>query len=1252
MLRGVVLAIGLSAALVVVGGGDGPGLGAQVDVIRGRVTSAAVDASPIANVSVTATSLTGNVNRAAKTDKDGRYTITFPEAEGDYFITFVVIGFSPRRVEVKRTADQDILLGDARLTPIGAVLDTVVTTGERNRNRPVRGATAPDISGTEKSIMSGLVPPDQVGELAAMAATLPGVLYVQGVNGDPSGISVLGLDQDQNATSLNGLNSGATDIPRDAGVSVSLATSPYDVSQGQFSGGRINIRTIPGSNYINRASSVLFNAPQLEWTDATGRALGQQYTNANVGGAVSGPFALDKAFYSMAYQFGRRGNDLHTLLNTDSLGLEADGIAADSLHRLIDILSGAHVPATVGGFPSDRLSDQGLILGSLDLTPPSSTSGQAYNLTFQGAWNRSSPASALSTMLPAASFNATSWNGALQAHHSGFFGFGVLSESAIGYSAAHRYLTPYLDLSSGNVIVNSAFPDGTSGVQSIAFGGTSASTSTTNNSIDLTNQLSWFSANNKHRVKLTSEIRRDGYSIDQANNGLGTFTFNSLADLAANQPASFTRELTPTRASGGEWIGGLSLGDSYRPTPDLQIVYGARVDANRYPQRPTLNSDVENLFDVRNDNVPNGLYVSPRVGFSWTYGTAPQIGAFDGAARLPRAVVRGGIGLFQNSLSASLPSQAMVNSGLLGGQQQITCVGSATPIPDWHAYAADPGSVPSECLDGTLGSGTPFANTGPNVTLFAPNYASQRSLRSTLQWAGAVLDNRAMATITTTFSRNMNQPGFVDLNVDPTTRFTLPGEDGRPVFVDPTSIVPGTGAIAPLDGRVTPEFNRVTELRSNLTSTSKQLTISLSPASVNSQYTWGLSYTLNSVRDNASGFASTVGNPFDESGGRSSADWRHQVIANVGSNVFDVVRVNWIQRFLSGMPFTPMVASDVNGDGYANDRAFIVDPTRSAPANAALASDMSALLASSSSRVRDCLDQQLGQLAARNSCEGPWTSTAFMTIALNPVRVRLPQRATLSFVIGNPLGAADYLLHGENHTHGWGQAAFPDPRLLFVRGFDPQTLSYTYQVNQRFGNTSQFASAIRTPVTLTASLRVDVGPSRERQALTQTLDRGRTSGGTKVSEPMLRLAYGSGGIINPLDAILRDAATLGLTSVQADSVATMNRRYVIQLDSIWTPVARYYASLPEAYDQGDAYQRYRRAREASVDVLVGIVPSVRTLLTPEQQRKLPDLIMAYLDLRYLAAVRSGTSGTPGGVFAPGSGTNGGGVPGGVARGGG
>jgi Carboxypeptidase regulatory-like domain len=1215
-------------------------LGAQADVIRGQVTSASAGNPPVANVTVTATSLSGNVNRTAKTDRDGRYTIAFPGGDGDYFVTFVAIGYAPRRFEVKRTADQDILIADARLFESGTRLDTVVTLAERTRNRPARRDSTPDVGGTERSISSGVVPPEQVGDLAAMAATLPGVLFVQGVNGDPSGFSVLGLDADQNATSLNGMIGGASELPRDASVSITVAMSPYDVSQGQFSGGRLNIRTAPGSNYITRTSSALFNTPQLEWTDRAGQLLGQRYTNANVGGVASGPIAFDKAFYNVSYQAGRRANGLQTLLNTDPLGLETWGIAADSVAHLLSVLRRDQVPPTVPGFPSDRLNDQGLLLGSVDFAPPSSPTAQTFNLTFNGFWNRSLPASPLTATLPATSFTSTSWTGSVQGHHSAYFGFGILSETGISVSGSHRYVTPYLALPGGNVLVHSDFPGGLSGLQSIQFGGTPVSSGTQSTSIDLANQLSWFSANNKHRLKITSELRRDSYSIDQSNNQLGTFAFNSLTDLQAGVPASFTRLLAPLRSGGPELVSGVSIGDSYRRTRDLQIVYGVRFDANRFEERPAFNAAVEQRFDRRNDRLPNRVYASPRIGFSWTYGTAPQVGAFEGAARMPRAVIRGGIGVFQNSLGAALPAQAIANTGLVSAQQQITCVGAAAPVPDWSRYATDPGSIPTQCADGT--SGTVFASTAPNVTIFASDYASQRSLRSSLQWAGAMLDNRVMATATALYSLNMNQPGFVDLNFNPSARFTLPDE-GRPVFVAPTSIVAATGAIASRDGRVSPEFHHVTELRSDLSSASRQVTLQLSPASVNSQYTWSASYSINNVRDHASGFASTAGNPFDVSAARSALDWRHQFQFAIGSNFFDLVRVSWLERFTSGMPYTPVVAGDVNGDGFANDRAFVADPSRTA--DTALASAMRTLVAGSPSSVRRCLQRQLGQLAARNSCEGPWTSSAFMSVSFNPVKVRLPQRATLSFTIGNPLGAADLMLHGEGRAHGWGQTAAPDPRLLFVRGFDAQSLRYRYEVNQRFGNASQAVSAVRTPVTITAWLRMDVGPSRERQGLTQMLDRGRKIPGAKLSEGTLKLVYGSAGIINPIAAILRQSDTLRLSPGQSDSIATWNRRYLVQVDSIWAPVFTYYAALPEIYDQDQVYDRYRRAREASVDLLMKAAPDITALLTAEQRRKLPDLIAAYLDLRYLAAIRSGTSGTPGGVFAPG-----GGVPG-VAGGG-
>ena len=88
----------------------------------------------------------------------------------------------------------------------------------------------------------------------------------------------------------------------------------------------------------------------------------------------------------------------------------------------------------------------------------------------------------------------------------------------------------------------------------------------------------------------------------------------------------------------------------------------------------------------------------------------------------------------------------------------------------------------------------------------------------------------------------------------------------------------------------------------------------------------------------------------------ASLDWRHQVQVNVGYNLLDVVRLNWFETFMSGLPFTPTIAGDVNGDGYAsNDRAFIFDPARTT--DRTLASAMGAMVTGSSSSVRDCLQR-------------------------------------------------------------------------------------------------------------------------------------------------------------------------------------------------------------------------------------------------------------------------------------------------------
>ena len=338
------------------------------------------------------------------------------------------------------------------------------------------------------------------------------------------------------------------------------------------------------------------------------------------------------------------------------------------------------------------------------------------------------------TDVPARSGDRTGWNGSLMGRHTNFIGY-FLSETSLGFSTSHNEGSPYVNLPAGSVRVNSDFDDGTSSVRMMGFGGSPmASTSNSSLNVAFNNALSWFSMDNKHRFKLTTELRRDGYAQDQTSNRLGTFIYNSLADLAANTPASYTRALSPRTRDGNQIVGAMSLGDSYRINPDFQLQYGVRVDGNRFGTAPNRNTAIEQVFGVRNDEVPNRFYVSPRIGFSWTVGTAAQVAAFDGAVRGPRAVVRGGVGFFQNSPGTQLIGNAIDNTGLASGVQQLNCVGPATPTPDWDLYLTNPTAAPTTCADGSLG--TQFANSAPNVSLFDKNYQSQKSLRSNLSGAG------------------------------------------------------------------------------------------------------------------------------------------------------------------------------------------------------------------------------------------------------------------------------------------------------------------------------------------------------------------------------------------------------------------------------------------------------------------------------------------------------------------------------------
>ena len=296
---------------------------------------------------------------------------------------------------------------------------------------------------------------------------------------------------------------------------------------------------------------------------------------------------------------------------------QSAGIATDSVTRLRSILGKLGVPLTAGSLGNTSPRTNASLLGSLDWAPKTATRGDAFNLAYNGSYNSAGPQSnSLASQTPASLSASTNMSGGLQLRHTGYFGAGVLTESMLSVSGSRFHSDPYVDLPGGTVLVTSTLADGTATARSLGFGGGSNATSNSNAPLSARNMLSWFSNNSKHRVKLITELRYNRTSAEQAFNLLGRYTCQSLADLDAQHPSSFSRGLNIVDQHGAGLVGALALGDAWRPNQDVQVQYGVRVDANRLFTAPSANPAVQSTFGVDNTKLPNGIYVSPRLGFS------------------------------------------------------------------------------------------------------------------------------------------------------------------------------------------------------------------------------------------------------------------------------------------------------------------------------------------------------------------------------------------------------------------------------------------------------------------------------------------------------------------------------------------------------------------------------------------------------------------------------------------------------------
>jgi hypothetical protein len=353
---------------------------------------------------------------------------------------------------------------------------------------------------------------------------------------------------------------------------------------------------------------------------------------------------------------------------------------------------------------------------------------------------------------------------------------------------------------------------------------------------------------------------------------------------------------------------------------------------------------------------------------------------------------------------------------------------------------------------------------------------------------------------------------------------------------------------------------------SDLKSTSKQLTCSLQGLATRGAI-FNVGYTLGWSDDQSSGgsfgglgggfgrgggagggggsfgSATTASNPNVREWSVSSFDRRHSITGSLTWPVNLGLEVTATGRVSSGAPFTPLVGSDINGDGSRNDRAFIFDPL-SQSTDPAVAAAMTKLIAGSPAGVQQCLTSQLGSAASRNSCRGVWQPSLEMQVNWRPQTFGLNRRLMISVTTQNLLGGLDELFHGSNNLHGWGALRSQDNTLLYVRGFDAVTNRYAYEVNERFGASRQGANGISVPFQLGVNARLMVGPDRARDAIDAV--RGQAFGGGRGGRGGGAGGAGIGGMaaalanFNPVLQIINLRDSLKLTEEQVTKLRVVS----------------------------------------------------------------------------------------------------------------
>lgn len=1204
----------LVCALAGMAGGCVPTLHAQANTVpapgapqqvRGTVTG---DSGAVAGAIVHVTRGPDRLTLRTLTDSTGAFVVAFDSGTGDYLVHVAKEGFRAERRRLTGPAHERALEIAVRLTRSVAQLSAVRV--QAQRPRPIRGDQASNqVGAAEQSPddFGPLVLPDARGTITALAEATPGIVSL------PSGFSVLGLPTDQNRVTLGGVGFEGGAVPRSLGIRSRLSTTSYDPALGWASGAQLAVDVFPGGLYSFRSFQVVTQPAAVQPARRDGTGFGARSSNVVVSGASGGPLGKrDRLFYAAGLDAHRRRVPATSFATASAADLRRGSIGTSDVDSLLAALSPWGL--LPGRSDVSQVSEGATFLGRLDRPSRDPVSGAPLGQTFglvghlqleRRTGIGASPAPLRS--LPSTWARGTTAAGMLQGIWSAYVRNDWLSETRSALSMSADRVRPDRELPSAFVQLRSDAPGSAGAVSDVRFGGGAelAAASARWSWETLHDTYFYAAAATRHRVKLSAGSRLEGYQARETGNA-AILRYRSPADVRASTPDEFTYSAGLPRRSAAAWNGFLGLGDLWRVAPSFQLLGGVRLEGTAFLTPVPDIRDVRLALRTSTASTPGGIHISPRLGFQWSFrqggGTQLRVTPLGRLGGGRTHFVRGGIGEFRQFVGSSVLDWPLATAG--GSHVQVTCVGDRVPAIDWPGWSSGRVPVPAAC-----GGEPDVQREPPTIHFLDPALQAPASWRANLAYSSGI--GPALITVEGVYSWDRHQIATVDRNLRGQAAFML-SDEGRPVFAPSTVIVPASGAIDPRESREFPELGPILVRESTDGGRTAQLTIQAAPMMrPGSPWSASIAYTRSAARLRGHGL--DVANFGDPRVAEWSANPRlpaHQVlaVAGVSGRRFGLALVG---RLRSGLPYTPLILGDVNGDGVRNDRAFVFG---AASGDALRDSATTALLAATTSEARRCLTAQSGRAAAANSCRGPWTVSAdAQFVATLPV---LPGGRTLRLgaTMTNVLAGLDAAVHGSD-GRGWGRSWTPDPYLYVVRGFDPARRQYAYDVNPRFGRSIARTENAR-PFRLVVDASFDIGTPLPVQQLDRWLRQGRNGyPGTRLSREALLQRYWR-TVPDPYAALLAETDSLFLTSEQVRRLQALQVEFRAGAEQYWDRLVNYLASRGDRFDADEALRR----QEATTRLVLAyaqehVQQHLPEILSPTQLQVLPGSAASYYRAR-------------------------------------